>query len=106
MSKERYIFNLLVQHSCIDLNDRDDIGLYDIIHFITKYSPEEIIEYSNGKISLTKNGFDYVIKNRKKIFLKKCNKSWEEIPSEFLIKRIETNKVYSLKLGGYRHTRH
>lgn len=106
MDKERYIFKLLVQNHCIDLYDRDDISLYEIIHFIIKYSSENIIEYENGKISLTKIGFDYVVKNRRSIFLKKVNKSWEEIPSEYLNKKIETNKVYSLKLGGNRHTRH
>ena len=100
MGREKYIFSKLLKKKEINLAGRDDISLYEIIEFITKYSEIGIIEYKKGILQLTAKGIKYIIKNRKKIYLTKTEKCWEVVPPEFLDRQVDKNKQIAIKLKG------
>lgn len=61
---------------------------------ITKFKEAEIVEIINEDIFLTHKGEDWIVCNRKALFLKEKNKYWKEIPPEMRQESIGINEFY------------
>lgn len=64
----------------------------EIFSFISKYSDQKILTYENEKIELTFQGKNIILKQ---LFTQKIRKGrFSNIPSEFVIEKIEINSPY------------
>lgn len=61
---------------------------------INKFIEEEIVELNNEVVSLTPKGEEWIICNRKTLFLNEKDKYWKEIPSEMRQKTIGIKDLY------------
>jgi hypothetical protein len=106
MNIDRRLFLILLRESSYSLLGKNDFMETDIIEFIIKYSDLNVIKYTDGIISLTEYGKDYLIRNRRRIFLVKTKKEWEKIPTIYIGRCIDINTPVKLKLKGVWHTNH
>lgn len=64
----------------------------EIFSFISKYSDQKVLTYENERIELTFQGRNVVLKQ---LFAPKISKGrFSNIPSEFVIEKIEINSPY------------
>ena len=54
-----------------------------IAFFVKKYSKEQVIAVSDGMISLTTSGREWVLNNTAKVFYRKSTPKWKKVPLEF-----------------------
>lgn len=106
MNTEKYLFNMMLENKTIKIVDIHDVNLKEMTLFILTYTELDVISYREGVIALTDTGHEYIIKNRKNIFLKQSDKEWEHIPSEFIGKQVEINQLVAVSLKGVKHTNH
>lgn len=64
-----------------------------VFEFVEKYKLEDVIIYSNGKISLTSKGRDVAIRYVKKV-KKRINSKYANIPTEFIDIKLNINSLY------------
>ncbi len=63
-----------------------------ISEFISKYSEKGVLDYDGNKITLTEEGRNIILKQK---FTKKSEKGkFSNIPSEFLVSKLEINEPY------------
>jgi hypothetical protein len=64
--------------------------------FVRTFNELKIIEYKNSIIKLTKYGEDWILKNRKSLFLKPSRKEWRKIPIEWKLDQNTDIKKYNI----------
>lgn len=85
------------QDKSIDLYDFHKLFLLSpgqISRSVEKLHHQEIIELNEKAIKLTKNGIDFILKNRSKIFFKRDNKYWKDIPENMWGSQIKNNELF------------
>ena len=56
-----------------------------INRFVRNYLEEKLISFDNCKIKLTEKGIEWILHNRKKIFLSHNKNKWKIIPNEWIV---------------------
>jgi hypothetical protein len=76
----------------------------DLVSFIIRYSDLGYIRYAQNEISLTDNGITFLRKNRNKIFLRKDNKVWADIPKWCLSEDLDEEGKLKVIFKGVKRT--
>lgn len=96
-SEDIEILRELISKESVDLycfHEKYKLSPAQLARVINKFIEINLIIVSNNVISLTKDGNNWVFKNRKVLFLKERKKYWKEIPEEMKQEKIEINELY------------
>ena len=69
-----------------DLHKQFSFSPAQLSRFTRKFQKKRVIDYSNGYIKLTDYGKNWVIKNRRLLFLTPKQKKWVNIPDEWKVR--------------------
>lgn len=81
-SYEKEIFRELYKDRIVEIYffyEKYGLSPAHIAKFILKCNEKKLVEYSDGKISLTQSGIYYIDKNKKEIYLDSSAR-WKKIP--------------------------
>lgn len=67
-----------------DLHKRFSFSPAQLSRFVRRFQKLKVIDYTNGSIKLTDYGKDWIIENRRALFLAPTQKKWANIPSVWI----------------------
>lgn len=96
-SEDIEILRELIKNESVELysfHEKYKLSPAQLARVIEKFKNLNLITLTNDQLSLTKDGAEWIFKNRKVIFLKERQKYWKEVPESMRQKKLEINEFY------------
>lgn len=104
MNVEKLIFQEILEFGKYTISERPShFSMTNLVEFIIHYSDLGVIKYAGDELTLTENGIKYLRMNRNKIFFRKDDRVWADIPKYYISQDLDTERSLKVILKGVKH---